>query len=181
MQKFLRTKNISNLKIMVVSAFLAAISIVCGKFLAFNVGEILRFSFESLPIILCGIAYGPIVASLTGIVADLIGCVLRGYAINPIITLACAAIGFLAGAVSFLLKKVNKNVMLLITILICHIIGSIILKTLGLHLFLGYPFFITLIQRSFNYLCVSIVEFIVLVSLFRNKTFLKTLGVSNEL
>ncbi len=181
MQSFLKFKNLTNLKIVACAAFFAAISIVFGKFLAFNVGETLRFSFESLPIILCGIAYGPTVAALTGLVADLVGCLLRGYAINPIITLACLLIGFLAGVLSFVLRHTNKSLMLFITVFVCHIIGSIIIKTIGLHLVLGYPFFITLIQRTINYLVVATVEYMALVSLFRNKPFLRTIGVKYEL
>ena len=46
---------------MVASAFLVAISIVCGKYLAIRGGDVLRFSFENLPILLAGIAFGPLV------------------------------------------------------------------------------------------------------------------------
>jgi hypothetical protein len=38
-----------NPKILTASALMVALSIVCGKLLAFNVGTILRFSFENLP------------------------------------------------------------------------------------------------------------------------------------
>ena len=68
---------------LVVCAFLVALSIVCGKFLAIPVGEILRFSFENLPILFAGLAFGPVAGALVGVCADLLGCVLRGYAINP--------------------------------------------------------------------------------------------------
>lgn len=181
MQKFLKVKNLGNLKIMVAAALFAALSIVLGKFLAFNVGETLRFSFENLPIILCGIMYGPTVGAAVGLVADLVGCLLRGYAINPIITLASVFIGFAAGAVFELLKSSNRHIRLLVTVLVCHIIGSVIIKTIGLSLILNYPFFITLIQRVVNYIIVAAVEFILLGTLLKNKSLFKTLGAYNEL
>jgi ECF transporter S component (folate family) len=93
-KNLLNAKNLSNTKVLAVSALFAAISIVCGKFLAFNVGDTLRFSFENLPIIIISIFFGPLSGMLCGVVADLLGCLLRGYAINPILTLASAYIGF---------------------------------------------------------------------------------------
>ena len=47
----------SNLRLLAVSAFLAALSIVCGKYLALPVGNVLRFSFENLPILLAGMMF----------------------------------------------------------------------------------------------------------------------------
>ena len=84
------------LRVTVFSALLAAISIVCGKYLAFNMGDFLRFSFENLPIIFAGMAFGPLIGALVGVVADLVGCLLVGYAINPIITVGAAAIGLIS-------------------------------------------------------------------------------------
>ena len=73
-----------NLKTLVICSLFVAISIVCGKYLAIRGGDILRFSFENLPIILAGIAFGPLAGAVVGVVADLLGCLLVGYAINPI-------------------------------------------------------------------------------------------------
>ncbi len=49
-----------NLQLLAVSAFLAALSIICGKYLALSLGNVLRFSFENLPIVLAGVAFGPV-------------------------------------------------------------------------------------------------------------------------
>ena len=40
------------------ASFLAALSIVCGKYLAFPVGVAMRFSLENLPILLAGMVLG---------------------------------------------------------------------------------------------------------------------------
>ena len=78
-------------------ALLAAISIILGKFLAFNIGDWFRFSFENLPLLLCGYLFGVPSGILCAVVADLVGCLVRGYTVNPIITLGAAALGAAAG------------------------------------------------------------------------------------
>ena len=176
MRNFLKTKNLGNLKIMLTAAIFAAISIVCGKFLAISVGDTLRFSLENLPIILSGIIFGPTVGAFTGLVADIIGCILRGYAINPILTLASVLIGFLAGSIYYILNKINSHIRLALTVLFCHTAGSVIIKTIGLCLWYGSPFYATLISRIINYIIVAVAEFIVLDILLSNKSFRKNLS-----
>ena len=162
MQNFLKTKNLGNVKVLAVSAVFAAASIVCGKFLAISVGETIRLSFENLPIILSGYCFGPTVGLLTGLVADVVGCILRGYAINPIITLASVFIGFAAGAMAGIFNKASINLKLLSTVVLCHLVGSVIIKTVGLSIVLAYPFIPTLLSRTVNYIIVAAAEFILL-------------------
>ena len=86
------------LKVMVCVALFVAMSIVCGKYLAIGVGNVLRFSFENMPIILSGLMFGPVVGIFAGVAADIVGCVLVGYALNPIVTIGAAAVGGVSGA-----------------------------------------------------------------------------------
>ena len=176
MQKFLKANNMGNLKVMLTAAIFAAISIVCGKFLAISVGDTLRFSLENLPIILSGILFGPTVGAFTGLVADIVGCILRGYAINPILTLASVLIGFLAGTVYYILAKFNPHIRLMLTVLFCHTAGSVIIKTIGLCIWYGSPFYFTLTSRIINYIVVAAAEFIILDILLSNKSLRKTLN-----
>lgn len=171
LKNLLKANNLKNTKVLAVTALFSAISIICGKFLAFNLGDTLRFSFENTPIIIIGYFFGPLTASLCGIIADLLGCVLRGYAINPILTIASAFIGFSAGMLFQLLRKVNNYLKIGLTLLVCHSIGSVLIKTIGLCLWYGSPFEITLIQRSLNYLVVYILEYLILIILLNNKLF----------
>ncbi len=181
MQKFLKYKNMNNLKIMVVCAIFSAISIVSGKFLAISIGETIRISLENLPIILSGILFGPVVAAFTGLTADIIGCILRGYAINPILTAAAMLIGFLAGIIYNSFEKINRHIRLGLTVVFCHIIGSVFLKTIGLCIWFNYPFYPTLFGRIINYIIVAAAEFIILELLLKNKSFMKAFGDINEL
>lgn len=93
------------LAVLVAAALLAALSIVCGKYLAIRAGDTLRFSFENLPILLGGFAFGPAIGVIIAVAADLIGCLMVGYAINPVITVGAALIGLIGGLGGILLKR----------------------------------------------------------------------------
>ena len=168
---FFMSKNKNNLKIIITLAFFSAISIVLGKFLAINISESFRLSFENLTIILSGILFGPIAGFITGIVADVLGCLLYGYALNPIITLGAVTIGFLSGILYKILSNINVTLNIAITVGISHLIGSVIVKTIGLCVWYDMPFFITLGWRSINYLIVGTAEFVLITILMRNNGF----------
>ncbi len=171
MQNFLKTKNLTNLKVLICSALFAAISIVLGKFLAISVGQTLRFSFENLPLILTGALFGPTVGTLTALASDILGCFLRGYELNPILTAAAALTGFLSGAVYSGIQKRSITVAALFTVITCHIVSSVIIKTIGLYVFYKTPFFVLLGTRVINYAVVIIAEFFVLKLLLSSKSF----------
>lgn len=160
------------LRLTVFSALLAAISIVCGKYLAFNMGEFIRFSFENMPIIFAGMAFGPIIGAAVGVVADLVGCLLVGYAINPIITAAAGVIGLLSGISYFLPKENGKFSYLMrisLTVAAAHLIGSVIIKSFGLSVFYDMPLIVLMLWRLINYVIVGTVEGFILYHLMKNK------------
>lgn len=167
----MQNKRSNALVTSVTLAMLVAISIISGKYLAIRGGEILRFSFENLPIILAGIAFGPISGALTGIVADLVGCVMVGYAINPIVTVGAAAVGFFAGVSFDLLKKASlaNNFSIVLTVAVSHIIGSVLIKTYGLAIFYEMPVWMLMLWRLLNYVIVGAVEAFILIVLLKNK------------
>ena len=105
----MRKRKISlDLKILCQLAMLIAISIVAGKYLALSLGNVLRFSLENLPVIFAGIAFGPIAGILVGVAADLIGCLLVGYTINPIVTIGAAVVGGTAGLCALVFSENKK-------------------------------------------------------------------------
>lgn len=159
-------------KFLAVCAVLAAFSIVLGKYLALNVGENFRFSLENLPLILAGLYFGPAAGAFVGAAADLVGCLMVGYAINPIITLGAVCIGLFAGVSGIIIKK-KGALQILIALVLSHGIGSIFIKTLGLFLYYGSPFFATLSWRFLIYLGTGFVEFGILFLLTNNRAFEK--------
>ena len=157
---------------MVAASLLVAMSIVFGKYLAVNVGEAMRFSFENLPIILTGMMFGPIVGLVAGVVSDLIGCLLVGYAINPLVTIGAATIGFLSGLVYLLMNKTKAPycIKIALPIFCAHLFGSVIIKTIGLSQWYQMPFEIFLLWRVLNYAIIGILEFILLYFVMKNKS-----------
>ena len=83
------TKN--STRTLTVLALLIAMSIVFSWVLSISTGFV-RFNLGSLPVLLAGIVFGPGAGFAVGALADMIGGILAGYAINPLITLGAASI-----------------------------------------------------------------------------------------
>lgn len=145
-----KTNQVANVGLLV------GLSII-GKLLSITVGPF-RFSFENLPIIVAGIMFGPITGGLTGGLSDIVGCVLIGYAINPIITLGALLIGLICGFVY------SKTSSVFWSVLLAHVVGSMIIKSLGLYILYGYPLKL-LMCRVPQYLLAALVEFFILKKL----------------
>ena len=94
-----------NTRVLILSALFIAASIVLGKYLSFTVGAI-RISLENLTILMAGIMFGPLIGLAVGVGADIIGCLMVGYTISPIITLGAGCVGFFSG----LFNKVQEGV-----------------------------------------------------------------------
>ena len=165
------TKGQKSLRITIILALMVAISILMGKYLAIRGGDVMRFSLENTPIILSGIAFGPGAGALVGLVADLVGCVMVGYTINPLVALGAVAIGLISGFVPRILAKVNINgkMSLAITVAIAHLIGSVVIKTVGLSSYYDMPLVILMLWRVLNYLIVGALDGIVVHILLSRK------------
>ena len=175
MQKKKRNVIFGSVKIMLAVTFLAALSIVCGKYLAIRGGDVMRFSFENLPILLAGIAFGPVAGLVTGILADLLGCLMVGYTINPLVTLGAAVIGLLGGLLFRLCKKWPLLLKTGVAVFGAHLIGSVVIKTFGLAQFYAMPFMILMLWRLLNYTIISALEITLLYLLGRNAAIARSL------
>ena len=165
--------RIAQLRILCAAALLAALSIVLGKYLQIPLGDSIRVSFENLPVLMAGIFFGPIVGGTVGAVADLLGCVLVGYTINPIITVGAALVGILSGLVSVLFTRGGRSlspVAVMIAVYTAHIVGSMTVKTLGLWIYYSTPPAVLLLRVPV-YLVVGALESTVILLLARNKLF----------
>ena len=159
----------SNLKVLVMAAFFVALSIVCGKLLAFNVGSVLRFSLENFPIIMSAITFGPLVGAATAVVADLVGCLIVGYEINPLITVGALSIGLLSGAMYKLFKDMRLFPKLCLSVFIAHLVGSVGIKTVGLSAFYSLPLEVLALWRLLNYTIIGVIELFLLYHLLKSK------------
>ncbi len=160
------------------AGILTAMSIVLGKFLQIPnpFQEFIRISFENLPIMIAGFSLGPIAAMIVGVVADLIGCVLYGYAINWRITLGAAAIGFISGTVALIIKK-PRSLAIIASVCSAHLVGSVLIKSWGLAKWylasydIGYWEFV--LWRLLNYSLIATAECVIICLLFKNNAFRK--------
>lgn len=164
-------KEIISVKVVAAAAMLAAVSIICGKYLAFGIGNLMRFSFENLPILFAGITLGPVVGALVGAVADLVGCMLVGYEINPLVTLGAVSIGAISGTTHLLLKKARASsaFSMTLSIILAHVLGSVVIKSFGLATYYDFPIYILMLWRLLNYVIVGSAECIFILALMRNR------------
>lgn len=142
---------------------MVAISILMGKYLAIRGGDVMRFSLENTPIILSGIAFGPGAGAVVGLIADIVGCIMVGYTINPLVALGAAAIGLISGFVPRILAKtgIKSKASLIITVATSHLIGSLVIKTLGLATYYDMPFIVLMLWRALNYLIIGALDGVV--------------------
>lgn len=174
------SKNRRSLKILAAMSLMVAISIVCGKYLAIPGGEVLRFSFENLPIMMAGMLFGPLAGAAVGVVADLVGCVLVGYTVNPLVTLGATMIGLVSGGVWQLLrhrKTVSYTACVILSVAAAHLVGSVIIKTFGLAAYYAFPLWELMLWRLLNYVLVGAVEGTLLFILIKNKLLMKQFSV----
>jgi len=171
-------KKSNELRKLALCAFFAALSIVLGKFLAFNIGDTIRISLENLPLILASIAFGPIWGGLTAVCADLIGCVLRGYAIIPLITVAQLFMGILPGLIfRYVTRSSVAAAATALNVFLTHTVCSVLIKTVALHLTYTTPYDALFATRIPSYIIVAAVETYATILLLKSSVIRKELSL----
>ena len=167
--------SVKNIRVLTVMAMLASLSIVFGKLLAFTAGPF-RISFENLPILMAGMFLGAPAGFLTGVIADIIGCLIVGYSINPIITLGAGCIGLLSGLLFRRLPDIPLPHMPAglfgnwLTVILTHAVGSMLIKSVGLILYYHYAL-PQVALRIPLYLVIGTVEALIITALLSNPSF----------
>ena len=168
-------KLFGNLRVLIIAAFLTALSGAVGKVFSIEVTPFARIGIENLPIVMAGIWFGPFVGAAVGLGADYFGCFLKGYAPNPVTTVGFIAIGFVSGLVSMYMFRSNKTLAVILADLAGHIVGSMVIKTIGLYYLYGgqYPITLMFAWRAAVYTGIVIVESTLIILLMKNKAFSK--------
>ena len=161
----------TSIRTLTMLALLTAMSIVFSRVLSISTGFV-RFNLGSLPVLLAALLFGPGAGFAVGAVADLIGGVLAGYAINPLITLGAGAIGFAAGLAWQKLPEMRLGLRLQISVLLGHFVGSMVITSMALRIFYGYPW-ATLAVRIPNALILSAVNTVLLRILLENRSLME--------
>ena len=156
----MQKKQTWNVKTLVFMALLIAMHLVLTRVLVIDLGAY-RISVGSVTTILAGLWLGPIAGGVCGLCADIIGCFMKGYAVNPFITVAAILWGVLpalAGPLFANKKKTGKTVVICISIVITAILSSLVLITAGLVIMLGYNFYAIMPGR--------LVQFVIMIPIY---------------
>lgn len=181
----MQKKRKSDVRLITVTAMLVAISVIigifCKNFLNFGAGPfagLFRVTFENLPIILAGILYGPVIGGAVGLATDLISYLLSNqtYPPNLIVTLGAISVGVIAGLVAKYLVKKRGSGQVIIAGALAHIVGSMIIKPIGLYQFYGA----LVLLRVPMYLLIAPLEIFILCMLLKRKAFCKAIGYTVE-
>ena len=167
----LKNENSSGIRRLAILGILAAASVILGKLLQIPIGDTIRISLENLPVIFAGIVFGPFSGMATGLVADLVGCAVRGYAVNPIITAGAVLIGLAAGLLGKISSGEQKKSFfkIFLPVAVAHVLGSMIVKSVGLHVFFGTPWKALLSTRVPIYLVNIAAESLIIYFLLKSK------------
>ena len=173
---YLKNKTLMSINLV---AILAAMSIVFGKLIAFDFGAF-RISFENLPIMLASFILGPLYGGACGLVADLVGTSVKFGVnnINPIITVAMVLMGIIPGLLTRYLFKNYKTNYVIISGFISHVVCSMTIKTIALHVWPGQPYYtmpytVLLSQRIPTYFIIGLLESYICSILINRKVFKK--------
>ena len=156
----MQKKQYWNVKTLVFMALLIAMHLVLTRVLVIDLGAY-RISVGSVCTILAGLWLGPVAGGVCGLCADIIGCFMKGYAVNPFITVAAILWGVLPALAKPLFanrKKTGKTVGICVSIVVTAILSSLVFTTAGLVIMLGYNFYAIMPGR--------LVEFAIMIPIY---------------
>ena len=157
-------KKLFSTRLLARLALFAALSAVLKLLQIGN--DFLRFSFENTPILLCGYLFGPVCGAVVAGVGDLLGCLIHGYAVNPIITLGAGLVGVVAGL--FGKRGVTAKPRLWLSVAAAHVVGWLIVKSFGIWLYFATPL-PELALRIPTYILTGAAEYVILTLILKNK------------
>ena len=120
---------------LILMAALIAMQIILARFLSIQVSDILRISFESVPVILAGMWLGPLSGAVVALIADILGTVLSGYGIwFPPIALGPILVGVISGlSTKYVfrsdLSSTRESWKVVATVLVAGIVNSFLVGT----------------------------------------------------
>lgn len=129
-------------KTLVFMSLLVAMHLILTRIIALDLGPY-RIAIGSVATILAGLWLGPVAGGCCGFASDILGCFMKGYAINPVITLAAILWGVIPALMKPLFMnrgKSGKTIGIVISVIISNVLCSFVLTTIGLVVVQGYSF-----------------------------------------
>lgn len=126
-------KSAWDTRTLVFLGLLVALHIVLVRLVVIDLGAY-RITVGSVCTILAGLWFGPVAGGMSGLIADLLGCVLKGYAVNPLITLAAVLWGVIPALMRPWISggKVRKTAVMCVAIAVTSILSTLVFTTAGL-------------------------------------------------
>ena len=121
---------------LILMAALVAMQIILARFLSIQASEILRISFESIPVILAGMWLGPLSGAIVALIADILGTVLSGYGVwFPPIALGPVLVGVISGlSTKYIfrsdLSSTRDSWKVILTVIVAGIVNSFLVGSL---------------------------------------------------
>ena len=120
---------------LILMAALIAMQIILARFHSIQASDILRISFESVPIVLAGMWLGPLSGAIVALIADILGTVLSGYGIwFPPIALGPILVGVISGlSTKYVfrsdLSSTRDSWKVILTVVVAGIVNSFLVGT----------------------------------------------------
>lgn len=145
------SKKQIHLRNLILTAILAALSVVLGRFFSYNVQDF-SIGFGFLPVLICGMLCGVWWGGLCGALADFVGAILFPFgAYFPGFTAVAFLMGALYGAVGKFERKFGSGKLFfaftLLTLLIAESVCTLLINSYWLHLMFGRPYVAQLVLR----------------------------------
>ncbi len=157
---------------LVTASLLAALNIILGKFLMIPLGTSHRISLGGIPVNIAGFAFGPVIGGAVGLVGDVVGCIMSGMPINPIIALGSCAVGVASGLIPRKWVLDNKFLGFFTVCMTSQLFGSVIIKSIGLYMWYATPLPVLALRLPVG-IITAVLEAVVLKELFSQKEVLK--------
>lgn len=170
-------KKQNQLKALAFAAILTAMSVALSYF-SVRVGEVYKFGFSKLPVVIAGIALGPVWGAFVGAASDLIGAIFAGLGINLLFTIPPVLLGIFP----WVFMKIFRGGRSTANIIIMTVAGRVLLSGLLLTVLLGYVYgWFTPISKFYTMLSIrlvtaaveSVIEGIICIIIFKNESIMK--------
>jgi len=150
-------------------AIFIALAVIMARFLAVAPSESVRFSFESVPIFLSGVLFGPIAGAMVGFCSDFLGCLFSPYGFNPLLSFPPVLYGIFGGIFQCFLAKKVSFFRILLSLLPPVVLGSILVQSFVLNYLYGSGFLVLLSARSIQFAVVLVLDALLIRILFKSK------------
>ena len=165
----LHGKSQQNLRSMVLCAMLLAVSVLLTRFVSPQMGDAVRFSFGTIPIMLAGIVCGPVYGLVVGLTADLLGFFINpmGAAFLPGLTLCSGLLGLVPALLYVKLFKSKNVIWLIVAVTLSELVISGLIKSYFLMGYYGGTYWVWAGPKLINAIVMAIIEIPVLKLLLK--------------